>query len=207
MPAEAAASAKRASHILATLPTSARNDALSAIHAALSASKEQILDANARDLALAKKAAENGELSLSIVSRLDLSKKGKWEDMLKGIIDVRGLEDPGIASKSINIPLLTHISIVGKVTLRTKLDDGLNLERVSCPIGVLLIIFEARPEVIANIASLAIKSGNAAILKGGSSSVPHHQRRLTSSRWQRIYRVFYCHLQGNIRSSRINPGT
>jgi glutamate-5-semialdehyde dehydrogenase len=55
---------------------------------------------------------------------------------------------------------------VGKVTLRTKLDDGLNLERVSCPIGVLLIIFEARPEVIANIASLAIKSGNAAILKG-----------------------------------------
>lgn len=57
-------------------------------------------------------------------------------------------------------------SIVGKVTLRTKLDEGLGLERVSCPIGVLLIIFEARPEVIANIASLAIKSGNAAILKG-----------------------------------------
>ncbi len=55
---------------------------------------------------------------------------------------------------------------VGKITLRTKLDEGLILERVSCPIGVLLIIFEARPEVIANIASLAIKSGNAAILKG-----------------------------------------
>ena len=55
---------------------------------------------------------------------------------------------------------------VGKITLKTKLDDGLDLERVSCPIGVLLIIFEARPEVIANIASLAIKSGNAAILKG-----------------------------------------
>lgn len=55
---------------------------------------------------------------------------------------------------------------MGKVSLRTKLDDNLNLERVSCPIGVLLIIFEARPEVIANIASLAIKSGNAAILKG-----------------------------------------
>lgn len=56
--------------------------------------------------------------------------------------------------------------IVGKVTLRTRLDDGLDLERVTCPIGVLLIIFEARPEVIANIAALAIKSGNAAILKG-----------------------------------------
>lgn len=58
--------------------------------------------------------------------------------------------------------------IVGKVTLRTLLDEGLSLERVSCPIGVLLIIFEARPEVIANIAALAIKSGNAAILKGTS---------------------------------------
>lgn len=54
--------------------------------------------------------------------------------------------------------------------MRTKLDDGLIMERVSCPIGVLLIIFEARPEVIANIASLAIKSGNAAILKGGKES-------------------------------------
>lgn len=50
--------------------------------------------------------------------------------------------------------------------MRTRLDDGLDLERVTCPIGVLLIIFEARPEVIANIASLAVKSGNAAILKG-----------------------------------------
>lgn len=59
--------------------------------------------------------------------------------------------------------------IVGKVTLRTLLDEGLTLERVSCPIGVLLIIFEARPEVIANIAALAIKSGNAAILKGAGS--------------------------------------
>ena len=56
--------------------------------------------------------------------------------------------------------------LVGKVSLRTCLDDHLDLERVSCPIGVLLVIFEARPEVIANIASLAIKSGNAAILKG-----------------------------------------
>lgn len=50
--------------------------------------------------------------------------------------------------------------------MRTELDDGLILQRQSCPIGVLLIIFEARPEVIANIASLAIKSANAAILKG-----------------------------------------
>jgi glutamate-5-semialdehyde dehydrogenase len=60
--------------------------------------------------------------------------------------------------------------VVGKIDTRTLLDDGLVLERKSSPIGVLLIIFEARPEVIANIASLAIKSGNAAILKGGKES-------------------------------------
>lgn len=61
---------------------------------------------------------------------------------------------------------------VGKLQMRTKLDDDFVLERVTCPIGVLLIIFEARPEVIANIASLAIKSGNAAILKGECAAFP-----------------------------------
>ncbi|KAI8966628.1 gamma-glutamyl phosphate reductase [Daldinia sp. FL1419] len=152
-PSEAAKSAKEASHILATLSESARNDALTAIHASLTAAKDDILAANARDLQAARLAAENGQLSQSLVSRLDLGKKGKWEDMLKGILDVRDLEDP-----------------VGKITLRTKLDDGLELTRVTSPIGVLLIIFEARPEVIANIASLAVKSGNAAILKGGKES-------------------------------------
>ena len=65
--------------------------------------------------------------------------------------------------------LLASYVIVGKVTMKTKLDDDLILERRSCPIGVLLIIFEARSEVIANITSLAIKSGNAAILKGRHS--------------------------------------
>ncbi|KAI1336733.1 gamma-glutamyl phosphate reductase [Xylariaceae sp. FL0016] len=152
-PAEAARQAKDASHVLATLAASARNDALTAIHDALTAAREDILAANAKDLEVARLAAEHGQLSQSLVSRLDLGKKGKWEDMLKGILDVRDLEDP-----------------VGKVTLRTKLDDGLELTRVTCPIGVLLIIFEARPEVIANIASLAVKSGNAAILKGGKES-------------------------------------
>lgn len=59
------------------------------------------------------------------------------------------------------------------MTLRTRLDDGLELMRMTCPIGVLLIIFEARPEVIANIASLAIKSANAAILKGQALGYDH----------------------------------
>ncbi|KAG6054924.1 hypothetical protein E4U17_003345 [Claviceps sp. LM77 group G4] len=152
-PEAAALEAKAASFTLASLPASARNAALDAIHTALAAAKDEILAANARDLQLARKAAADGSLSDALVSRLDLGKKGKWEDMLKGILDVRDLDDP-----------------VGKIQMRTKLDDNFMLERVSCPIGVLLIIFEARPEVIANIASLAIKSGNAAILKGGKES-------------------------------------
>lgn len=70
--------------------------------------------------------------------------------------------------RSLDLTLLTDL--VGRVDLRTELDNGLILQRQTCPIGVLLIIFEARPEVIANIASLAIKSANAAILKGGKES-------------------------------------
>lgn len=152
-PEQAAKAASVASLALARLSVTARNDALTAIHDALEKAKDHVIAANARDLELAEKAAESGELSLSLMKRLDLGRKGKWEDMLKGIEDVRDLKDP-----------------LGKIDLRTELDDGLVLERISCPIGVLLIIFEARPEVIANIASLAIKSGNAAILKGGKES-------------------------------------
>ncbi len=99
-PAQAAREAKSASHILATLPAAARNDALTAIHAALSEAKDDILAANARDLEAARRAAETGQLSQSLVSRLDLGKKGKWEDMLKGILDVRELEDPGASRTS-----------------------------------------------------------------------------------------------------------
>ncbi|EFX03748.1 gamma-glutamyl phosphate reductase [Grosmannia clavigera kw1407] len=152
-PAEAARAAKTASHILATLSADERNSALTAMHSALTAARETILEANAADLAAAEQEAAAGRLNPSLVSRLDLGRKGKWEDMLQGILDVRALPDP-----------------LGIVTIRTRLDDGLELERVSCPIGVLLVIFEARPEVLANIAALAVKSGNAALLKGGKES-------------------------------------
>jgi gamma-glutamyl phosphate reductase len=85
------------------------------------------------------------------------------------------------------------------VTLRTLLDEGLSLERVSCPIGVLLIIFEARPEVIANIAALAIKSGNAAILKGISRRIPPQStlRVLPANRNRRkgIDGIIRCHCE------------
>ncbi|KAK8206899.1 glutamate-5-semialdehyde dehydrogenase [Zalaria obscura] len=152
-PEAAARAAKISSRTLAILSTDARNAALDAIYDALSAAKNDILAANARDLEAATKSAADGQLSQAILKRLDLSRKGKFDDMIQGIKDVRNLEDP-----------------VGKIDMRTELDDGLILHRQSCPIGVLLIIFEARPEVIANIASLAIKSANSAILKGGKES-------------------------------------
>ncbi|KAF1810837.1 gamma-glutamyl phosphate reductase GPR [Eremomyces bilateralis CBS 781.70] len=152
-PLNAAIAARQSSRQLAILPTSARNDALTAMHYALSVAKDEILAANAEDMQLAEAAVLAGSISPSLMKRLDLGKKGKYADMLNGILSVRDLEDP-----------------VGKIDRRTLLDEGLTLERISCPIGVLLIIFEARPEVIANIASLAIKSGNAAILKGGKES-------------------------------------
>ncbi|KAL2859954.1 glutamate-5-semialdehyde dehydrogenase [Aspergillus lucknowensis] len=148
-----AKAASSASRHLATRSEVERNEALTALHDALRANKSLILEANARDLQAAEKSVTNGSLSQSVLKRLDLSRPGKYDDMLQGILSVRSLKDP-----------------IGKVTLRTLLDDGLSLEKVTCPIGVLLIIFEARPEVIANIAALSIKSGNAAILKGGKES-------------------------------------
>lgn len=152
-PEAAAKAAAYSARNLAVLSVESRNNALTAIYDALRADKQSILDANGRDMDLAKQASQDGNLSQSLIKRLDLNRPGKFDDMLQGILDVRNLPDP-----------------VGKIDLRTKLDDGLEMTRVSCPIGVLLIIFEARPEVIANIAALAIKSGNAAILKGGKES-------------------------------------
>lgn len=81
-------------------------------------------------------------MSNSLLSRLDLAKGDKWDSMLQGISDVANLPDA-----------------TGRVTYAKELDDDLELYRVTCPIGVLLVIFEARPEVVVNIAALAIKSG------------------------------------------------
>lgn len=134
---------------LKTLSNEQRSSALQKIHAALQKNKDQILEANKVDM---DNAVEN-KLSSSLIKRLDLSNSGKFDSMLQGILDVAALTDP-----------------VGKCTLAKKIDEGLNLYRISAPIGVLLIIFESRPEVIANITALAIKSGNAAILKGGKES-------------------------------------
>jgi glutamate-5-semialdehyde dehydrogenase len=103
-PVYVAKAASIAARSLAILPSVARNDALTAIHDALSDAKDRILAANMNDLDLATKAAQDGELSQSVLKRLDLGRKGKWEDMLQGILDVRDLDDPGKEIK-LNTPL------------------------------------------------------------------------------------------------------
>ena len=93
-PLEVAKAASISARSLAVLPSHDRNNALTAIHAALFNARDEILRANSRDVELATRAAADGKLSQSVLKRLDLSRKGKWEDMLQGILDVRDLEDP-----------------------------------------------------------------------------------------------------------------
>ena len=97
-PLQVAQAARLGSRELAVLSTEQRNAALTAIHQALADGKDEVLEANAKDLESAHKAAEGGTLSQSLVKRLDLGKKGKYEDMLQGILDVRDLEDPSKCS-------------------------------------------------------------------------------------------------------------
>lgn len=162
-PAEQIARAARAAFDASQLIDAAERDAaLQAIKMELELSKDEILAANAKDMEAAKPLVDAGKLSKSLYSRLDLSRPGKFDAMLSGISEVAALPSP-----------------TGLTTYAKELDEGLELYRVTCPIGVLLVIFEARPEVVVNIAALAIKSGNAAILKGGKESI--HTATLLSS--------------------------
>ena len=148
-----ASKAKQASKKLATLSTEIKNNALLAIAQAFENNSSKIFKANEQDLKEAQILVDKGELSKSTFNRLKLD-ENKMRDMIQCIIDRYELEDP-----------------VGKVLLQRSLDSGLILTKKSCPIGVLGIIFEARPDVISQISALAIKSSNAVILKGGKESI------------------------------------
>lgn len=150
---EIAKNAKAASLKLATLSTEVKNAALEAVASALEANKQKLFDANAQDLVDAQKMVDAGELSQAIYSRLKLD-GSKMESMISGVRDLIKLDDP-----------------INKCLLACELDDRLNLYKISCPIGVLGIIFEARPDVITQISALAIKSSNAVILKGGKEAI------------------------------------
>lgn len=155
-----AKNAKDASLKIADLPTEIKNKALVKIADKIESAKDEIFDANKIDLENAQKLVDEGKLSKSTFNRLVFS-ENKMRDMVAGIRDVANLDDP-----------------INKKLLVRELDNDLTLYKVSCPIGVLGIIFEARPDVIAQISSLAIKSANAVILKGGKESINTNKKIL-----------------------------
>ena len=142
-------SAKAASIELSVLPTEVKNNALRAMAEALDASREQILEANAADLEASKAMLDAEEISGSMYKRLKID-GSKIDGMIAGIEDVIGLPDP-----------------VGERMSALDLDDGLTLYQIRCPIGMLGMIFESRPDVVPQIMSLCLKSGNSVAFKGG----------------------------------------
>ncbi len=145
---EKAAAMKLDSTLMASKPAKMRNCALSAIIKALQANQDEIYRANEQDLA---EAAEQ-HVPEAVVKRLKFSPQ-KLSDVVKGIEDLIAMPDK-----------------VFETQLVRELDEGLTLVRESCPIGVIGVIFEARPDAMVQIACLCIKSGNCAILKGGSET-------------------------------------
>lgn len=144
-----AQAAKQATRCVASASIEQRNQALEDIARALERSAPQILAANAEDVDEARPAFERGELSKALMDRLQLSPQ-KLQSMIEGVRAVIALPDP-----------------IGRLLDRVELDDGLELEKISCPLGLLAVIFEARPDAVTQISALAIKSANAVILKSG----------------------------------------
>lgn len=139
---------KLAAPALAASTNEARNAALEQIALALEVHREEIFAANAQDLA----AAEANGVSGATKKRLKFD-AGKLADCISGLRQLEMLPDP-----------------LNKITLARELDEGLRLYRTTVPIGVIGVIFEARPDALVQIASLCIKSGNCAILKGGKET-------------------------------------
>ncbi len=162
-----AAAAKRASRTLAPLPEAARNAALEAMARTLEAATAELLSANAEDLRQAEALQGPHQLAPATLGRLQLTPV-KLREMIEQVRSVAALPDP-----------------LGRILDAMELDDsdpapfseprsaprsppsGLHLQKVSVPLGVLAVIFEARPDAVTQIAALALKSGNAVILKPG----------------------------------------
>ena len=141
--------AKRASRMLATRTADQRNGAIRAVAELVEQNRTLLLEGNAKDLAAADALLARGEMSSATLERLRLTDK-KLADMTSSMLAVADLPDP-----------------IGRVLQRTELDRGLMLEKITCPLGVLAIIFEARPDAVTQISALGLKSANAVILKPG----------------------------------------
>ncbi|MEO0408569.1 MAG: glutamate-5-semialdehyde dehydrogenase [Cyanobacteria bacterium P01_A01_bin.135] len=140
---------RRAAQTLATLDTTQRNKAIEAIAQALERHADRITEANAAD----REAALADGLAKPLYGRLKLD-EAKLKGAIAGVRSVGKLADP-----------------VGEVQIHRELDAGLVLKRVTCPLGVVGVIFESRPDAVMQISTLAIKSGNGVILKGGREAV------------------------------------
>jgi len=143
------AAAKEASLTLAIANTDQKNAALRAIARRLSESADRILEANELDLANGR---ENG-LSSGLIDRLTLT-PARLEGLATAVLEVAALTDP-----------------IGEAVRGSSLPNGIKLTQVRVPFGVVGVIYEARPNVTVDIAALALKSGNAAVLRGGSAAV------------------------------------
>jgi glutamate-5-semialdehyde dehydrogenase len=150
-----AARARRASARMGELSTQRKNAWLARAAERLDAAREQIMEANARDIA---EAAGKG-VPEPMRKRLGIS-EGKWSDMLQGLRDVMALPDP-----------------VGRITHHSVRPNGLRVGQMAIPLGVIAMIYEARPNVTVDAAALCLKAGNAVILRGGSEAF-HSNRAL-----------------------------
>ena len=143
-----AQNAKIAALKMAQISSDLKNEVLLKIAENIEFNKQKIFEANEQDITF----AQENNISSALLGRLKLD-ENKLRDMVQGVKDVAKLDDP-----------------INKILSATELDEGLILKKISCPIGVLGIIFEARPDVISQISALAIKSSNVVILKGGKEA-------------------------------------
>ncbi|NLC68541.1 MAG: glutamate-5-semialdehyde dehydrogenase [Clostridiaceae bacterium] len=145
---EMAARAREASIMLAACSTGLKNNALKAIADGLTCRKDEIIRANVLDL---ERSSREG-IPAPLLKRLKFD-ENKIADVIDGIYSLIKLDDP-----------------VGRTLMATRLDEGLELYKVSCPIGVVGVIFESRPDALVQISTLCLKSGNSVMLKGGSEA-------------------------------------
>jgi len=151
---ELASSAKKTSIRLAAIDTKKKNAALKAICTALKAGLNEIVEANKKDVE--KAAKEN--ISAALLKRLKFD-ESKINEVCTGIDNLIELDDP-----------------TGKTLYAMQMDKGLEIYKVSCPIGVIGVIFESRPDALVQISTLCLKSGNAVILKGGTEAANTNQK-------------------------------
>jgi glutamate-5-semialdehyde dehydrogenase len=145
--AEICAAAQRASRVLATLPSSTKDSALESVAQELEQRADEILEANSRDVEAAQ-----GEYPEAFVDKLTLN-PDRLEGMIGGVRAIVALPDP-----------------VGEVIDGRRLPNGLDVRRVRVPLGVVGVVYEARPNVTIDAAALCLKSGNAIVLRGSSAA-------------------------------------